>query len=438
MAQDLNRKLVVDGLLKVEKSGFSNLVLPSLISDSRLSSQDKAFISKLFYGTIERKITLNYILQSFISKPLKKLDKEVLAIMQSGLYQILYMNSVPSFAAINQAVSLCSSFKKTSAKGLVNAVLRKAADFDISGAKFKNETEKMSVLYSVSQEIVKIVMADYPDTYEDILKGMLFNPPVTININTTKVSLADYKHSLETAGVHYSETALPNCLEIVSGGAVTDLPGFADGHFFVQGITSRYAISQAGIRKGDNILDLCAAPGGKTFAAAIYLDNTGSIVSCDPNPSRLVLIENGAKRLGFDNITTLENLGQNYREDLGGKDVIICDVPCSGIGIIPKKPDLRYKKLDDIRQLCELQQQILSTASRYVKTGGRIVYSTCTINKAENQHQITQFLAENENFRLVKQNCPVAGAENDNNMVTFLPHTTNCDGFFIAVLEKVW
>ena len=438
MAQDLNRKLVVDGLLKVEKSGFSNLVLPSLISDSRLSSQDKAFISKLFYGTIERKITLNYILQSFITKPLKKLDKEVLAIMQSGLYQILYMNSVPSFAAINQAVSLCSSFKKTSAKGLVNAVLRKAVDFDLSKAKFKTETEKMSVLYSISEEIVSIVMADYPDTYEDILKGMLFNPPVTININTTQVSVADYKASLETAGVQYKETALENCLEITSGGAVTDLPGFDAGHFFVQGITSRYAISTAGIKKGDNILDLCAAPGGKTFAAAIYLANTGSIVSCDPNPSRLVLIENGAKRLGFDNITTLENLGQNYREDLAGKDVIICDVPCSGIGIIPKKPDLRYKKLDDIKQLCELQQQILSTAAKYIKTGGRIVYSTCTINKAENQHQITQFLAENENFRIAELNCPVTGAENDNNMVTFLPHTTNCDGFFIAVLEKVW
>ncbi len=438
MAQDLNRKLVVDGLLKVEKSGFSNLVLPSLLKDPRLSHQDKAFISNLFYGTIERKITLNYILQSFISKPLKKLDKEVLAIMQSGLYQILYMNSVPSFAAINQAVSLCSSFKKTSAKGLVNAVLRKAADFDISTANFKSETEKMSILYSVSEEIVQIVMADYPDTYCDILAGMLTPPALTININTTKTSVADFTASLEKAGVKYRATALENCLEITSGGAVTDLPGFAEGHFFVQGITSRYAISQAGIKKGDNILDLCAAPGGKTFAAAIYLDGTGSITSCDPNPSRLVLIENGAERLGFTNITTLENLGQNYREDLGDKDVIICDVPCSGIGIIPKKPDLRYKKLDDIKGLCELQRQILSTAARYVKKGGRIVYSTCTINKAENQHQITQFLAENENFCLVQLDCPVLGAENDNNMVTFLPHNTNCDGFFIAVLEKVW
>ena len=438
MAQDLNRKLVVDGLLKVEKSGFSNLVLPSLLSDSRLSSQDKAFISKLFYGTIERKITLNYILQSFISKPLKKLDKEVLAIMQSGLYQILYMNSVPSFAAINQAVGLCSSFKKTSAKGLVNAVLRKAVNFDISGAEFATESERISVLYSISEEIAQIVMNDYPDDYEEIIKGMLFNPPVTININTAKISAADYRASLDAAGISFKTTALDHCLEITSGGAVTDLPGFDRGHFFVQGITSRYAIAAADIKQGYNILDLCAAPGGKTFAAAVYLANTGSIVSCDPNPSRLVLIENGAQRLGFNNITTLENLGQNYREDLAGKDVIICDVPCSGIGIIPKKPDLRYKKLDDINQLCELQQQILSTAARYVKKNGRIVYSTCTINKAENQHQITQFLARNENFRLAEQNCPVPGAENDNNMVTFLPHTTDCDGFFIAVLEKVW
>ena len=154
-------------------------------------------------------------------------------------------------------------------------------------------------------------------------------------------------------------------------------------------------------------------------------------------PTINYLIENGAKRLGFDNITTLENLGQNYREDLMGKDAIICDVPCSGIGIIPKKPDLRYKKLDDIKQLCQLQQEILCTAARYIKTGGRIVYSTCTINKAENQYQITQFLENHNDFRLAELNCPVKGAENDNNMVTFLPHTTGCDGFFVAVLEKI-
>jgi len=185
-------------------------------------------------------------------------------------------------------------------------------------------------------------------------------------------------------------------------------------------------------------LDLCAAPGGKTFAAGIYLGNTGSITSCDPNPSRHVLIENGAHRLGFTNVTTLENRGEIYRPELENHDVVICDVPCSGIGIIPKKPDLRYKKVDDLPQLYKLQGEILATAARYVKPGGRLVYSTCTINKAENEQQINRFLAANDNFRLAAQDCPVQGAVNNDNMVTFLPSRGNCDGFFIAVLEKVW
>ncbi|MBQ3009501.1 MAG: 16S rRNA (cytosine(967)-C(5))-methyltransferase RsmB [Oscillospiraceae bacterium] len=438
MAYDLKRKLIVNGLVKVENSGFSNLVLSSLFNGNNLSAQDKAFISKVFYGTIEKKTTLNYILQIFISKPLKKLDTEVLAIMQSGLYQILYMNSVPRHAAINQAVNLCSSFKKTSAKGLVNAVLRKAADYEIKSAEFASETERISVTYSISEEITAIIMRDYPEDYETIISSMSATPALNININTTKISATDFRLLLDKNGIGYTETPLENCIELSSSGAVTDLPGFDEGYFFVQGITSRYAVSAAGIKSGDNVLDLCAAPGGKTFAAGIYLDNTGSITSCDPNPSRLVLIENGAKRLGFENITTYENYGQNFREDFVGKDIIICDVPCSGIGIIPKKPDLRYKKMDDLEGLCKVQQEILQTASRYVKTGGRIVYSTCTINKAENQQQIKKFLAGNDSFRLVEQDCRIKGSINSDNMVTFLPSESNCDGFFIAVLEKVW
>jgi len=435
---DLKRKLIVQGLLRVENSGFSNLVLPSLIDNDALSPQDKAFVSKVFYGTIERKITLNYILQHFISKPLKKLDKEVLAIMQSALYQMMYMNSVPSHAAINQAVSLCPIFKKTSAKGLVNAVLRKAGDFDISTADFADERERICVTYSISGEIADIIMKDYPDEYEDIIRNMFNTPVLNININTTKIRPDDYRQLLDDSGIAYKTTALDNCLEILAGGAVTALPGFREGYFFVQGITSRYAVQSAGIKPGDRVLDLCAAPGGKTFAAGILLNNTGSITSCDPNPSRHVLINEGAKRLGLENITTLENHGENYREELQGRDVIICDVPCSGIGIIPKKPDLRYKKMDDLDNLCKTQAAILKTGSRYLKTNGRLVYSTCTINKAENQQQIQKFLAENENFRLVSQSCPLQGSVNDDNMVTFLPSRGNCDGFFIAVLEKVW
>ncbi len=438
MAYDLKRKQIVSGLVKVENSGFSNLVLSSLLADGGLSPQDKGFISKVFYGTIEKKITLNYILGQFISKPLNKLDTEVLAIMQSALYQIKYMDSVPRHAAINQAVTLCSSFKKTSAKGLVNAVLRKAADFDINTVKFNSELERISVIYSISEEIAAIIIKDYPDSYEDIISSMAQEPLLNININTTKISVEDYKKLLEENNISYSGTGVENCLVINHGGRVTNLPGFEAGYFFVQGITSRYAIYLADIKQGYNVLDLCAAPGGKTFAAGIYLANTGSVKSCDPNPSRLVLIENGAKRLGFGNVTVYENYGQNYRSDFADRDVVICDVPCSGIGIIPKKPDLRYKKMDDLESLYKVQHDILQTAALYTKTNGRIVYSTCTINKAENQKQIEKFLAENINFRLIKPEIEIPGSIISDNMVTFLPSKGNCDGFFIAVLEKVW
>ena len=172
-----------------------------MLSDSRLTRQDKDFITTVFYGTLERKITLNAILQNFISKPLNKLDKEIVAIMQSGLYQILYMDSVPRYAAINQAVGLCSSFKKTSAKGLVNAVLRKAEKFDINSLKFKSEADRLSTVYSVSREIVDIILRDYPERREEILKGLFTRPLLTVNINTNKISLSDYEKLLEKNGI---------------------------------------------------------------------------------------------------------------------------------------------------------------------------------------------------------------------------------------------
>ena len=409
---DLSRKLVVDCLLKVEKSGFSNLVLTSVLDSHNLSGQDKAFIAKVFYGTVERKLTLNYILQKHLSKPLAKMDKEIVAIMQSGLYQILYMESVPAYAAINQAVGLCPVFKKTSAKGLVNAVLRKCRDFDMEKETFADEITALSVKYSVNTDIVKI--------------------------NTTKITAEKYTQLLSEKAVTYNQLPVSGALEIFHRGSVTEIPGFKEGYFYVQGITSQYAVSQAEIQKGWDVLDLCAAPGGKSFAAAIALDNTGSVTSCDPNPPRLKLIEDGAKRLGLTNIHTVQNSGEVYNESFKKYDAIICDVPCSGIGIIPKKPDLRYKSMADVKQLAQLQYEILATASRYLKENGTIVYSTCTINKMENEQIVDKFLKENPDFELKKQNCPVENVINSDEKVTFLSHLTGFDGFFVAVLKKMW
>lgn len=435
---DLSRKLVVDCLLKVEKSGFSNLVLSSELDSYNLNGQDKAFATKLFYGTVERKLTLNYILQKHLAKPLSKMDKEIVAIMQSGLYQILYMENVPDYAAINQAVGLCPVFKKTSAKGLVNAVLRKCGSFDISKEQFKDELTALSVKYSVDKDIVKIIKRDYPQMTEDILKGMFITPKFTVKINTVKISAEDFKKLLTDNGVTYNEMPVDDALEIIHRGNIGEIPGFKEGYFYVQGVTSQYAVKAAGIKNGDAVLDLCAAPGGKSFAAAIELDNSGSVTSCDPNTSRLKLITDGAARLGLTNISVVENRGEVHNKNLQKYDVIICDVPCSGIGIIPKKPDLRYKSMADVEKLAKLQYDILATASEYLKEKGTIVYSTCTINKIENQQVIDRFLKENSNFKLKKQHCPVENVINSDEKITFLSHLTGFDGFFVAVLEKVW
>lgn len=438
MSVDHNRRLAAEGLLKVENSSYSNLVFSSMARDPHMSDADKAFTAKLFYGTLERKLTLDYILQSYISKPLNKLDREVLAILRSGLYQILYMNSVPDFAAVNQAVGLCSYFRKTSAKGLVNAVLRKAAKFDIKTAVFKSEEERLSVMYSVSRPAVRILMRDYPGSCERILAGMFAPPRLTIVVNRTKISVPEYINLLEQAGIAYEYTPVKDCLRVKHRGAVTGLPGFEQGYFFVQGLASRYAVECAGIQPGDRVLDLCAAPGGKSFAAALSAGGNCHVTSCDPNLSRLQLIKQGAQRLGISCIDTMQNRGEVYNSRLEGQDRVICDVPCSGLGIIAKKPDLRCKRLDELDRLCELQRQILSSGASYLKKGGRLVYSTCTLNKDENERQIEKFLSANKNFRLARQDCRIDGAENNDNMVTFLPSKANCDGFFVAVLEKMW
>ena len=434
---DLVRKLAVDCLVKVEQSGFSNLVLSSMLDSHSLNAQDKAFASKLFYGTVERKITLDYILQKHLSKPLRKLDKEVRAIMESGLYQILYMESVPDYAAINQAVGLCPAFKKTSAKGLVNAVLRKCVGFDINKERFFDCAQMLSVKYSVGVDIVNIILRDYPDTAQDILESMFNTPKFTVKINTVKTTDEEFMRLLKENGVEYIETPLENALEIIHKGSVADIPGFKDGLFYVQGVTSQYAVNAAQITKDSKVLDLCAAPGGKSFAAAIQLSNTGSVTSCDPNVSRLKLIEDGAERLGIKNTATVENRGEVYNENFDKHDVVICDVPCSAIGIIPKKPDLRYKSMDDVQNLACLQYDILSTASRYLAEGGRIVYSTCTINKAENENVVDKFLAQHRDFKLEKQHCPIENVINNGEKVTFLPNLTGYDGFFVAVLKKI-
>ncbi len=434
MKTDRTRKLVADALIEVERSAYSSIALDRLIRKAG-EGIDVPFATRAFYGTLERRNTLDRVISALSDRPIGKMDREILSILRMGAYQILYMDSVPDYAAVSSSADLCRAFRKNSASGFVNAVLRKVAGFDISSLRFEDEVDRICCLYSMNRGIASILMRDYPDSHEEILKAMFGQMPLTVAVNTTRIAVPRFLDLLRDSGRDAREV-FGGCVEIEDPGAVASIPGFSEGFFHVQGLPSFCAVASAGIRPGDTVVDLCAAPGGKTFTADIMTGGSGRIISCDPNPSRLELIRRGAERLGFTNITLKENLGQVYDPSLEGADVVICDVPCSGIGTIPGKPDLRYKDLGDLDSLEALQLDILRTGSRYVRKGGRLVYSTCTLNRGENEGNVTKFLRENGRFRLVDVPVP-PGAVRTGGMVCFLPGQERPDGFFFAVLERI-
>ncbi len=435
MAFDRSRKLAVDALMEVEKSAYSNIALNRFLSRAD-SSVDAQFVTRLFYGTIERKKTLDYMISVFAGRRPEKIDLDVLCILRAGAYQLKYMDSVPDYAAIDSSVELCRAYRKKSAKGFVNAILRRISGYDINSANFASEADRVCTVYSVNRDIADVLMRDHPDSYESILSSLFQTPRFTVVINTTKVSVDDYLKALTENGISYGRTEIDNCIEIELKGAVTSLPGYREGHFFVQGVPSRFVTELTGAKAGDRVVDLCAAPGGKSFSTYIRMEGKGTVISCDPNPSRLKVLRNSRERLGLDGIETVVNSGEVYNEKLEGRDIVICDVPCSGIGTISKKPDLRYKDLSDIDGLCRLQLDILRTGAGYLKDGGVLVYSTCTINDRENRDVVRKFLAENCSFSLVKPEKVPANGTVEDSMVTFLPDEGYTDGFFAAAMRK--
>ena len=434
MAFDRSRKLAVDALMQVEKDAYSNIALNRFLSGTE--GVDSRFVTRIFYGTIERKNTLDHMISVFAGRRVGKIDLDVLCILRIGAYQLKYMDSVPDYAAIDSSVELCRAYRKKSAKGFVNAVLHRIKEYDVNSATFASETDRVCTVYSVNRDIADILMRDYPDSYGSILSSMSQTPRLTIVVNTTRVGLDEFTRKLHEEGISFKQTGIGNCLEIEFRGAVTELPGYDEGYFFVQGVPSRYVCELSGAKEGDKVVDLCAAPGGKSFSAMVRMNGKGTVISCDPNPSRLKVLTKSRERLGLDGIQTLVNSGEVFNPKLEGRDIVICDVPCSGIGTISKKPDLRYKDLSDIERLCSLQLNILSTGARYLRKGGMLVYSTCTLNRRENERVVNRFLSENSGFTLVSpQNVPANGTVKDS-MVYFIPEDGYTDGFFAAAMKK--
>ncbi len=416
------RQLAAKALNKVTADGaYSNLVLNSLLKENELSYEDKALATAIFYGALDRLVTIDFYLKKLIKTPLKKLKPYTLAVLRTATYQIKYMSKIPDSAAVNEAVKLIKTSKEGFNASFVNAVLRNLLRSDLS-LPSGNSIYDISVGYSCPQWIVSILIRDYGiDFTKAFLANALLSPPIFIRVNTLKISAAELLKLLEEKGIS-AEMISNTALLIKPEGSVEELDEYEKGLFFVQDLSCQKAIERLGITDTSSVLDLCAAPGGKSFNAAIRAKN-GRVVACDLYEQRAGLIEKGAERLSLKNLAARVGDATIYDQSLGLFDRIICDVPCSGLGVIRRKPDIKYKPQDSFEELIKIQRDILSCADNYLSVGGRLLYSTCTLNKQENRENVDAFLKLHPDYILITEE-------------TFSPDKNNTDGFYAAVLQK--
>ncbi len=434
------RELALTLLDEYELLGkYVNLSLSSHKTD-RLSREERGFLTALLYTAVERKLTYDYYISALSKRSTDKIDVHTLNILRLGMCQLLNMDSVPDYVAVNETVKLG---RNKGERGFVNGVLRgalraKGGEGLPMPDRSKNTARYLSVFYSFPVWIVKHFLSLFGEEETVRLLDFYNKPSCTdLTVNRTKIGTEELVKTLEKEGLSVSRS-LYSDVSIRLSGAVNprSLPGFDSGCFFVQDEACAVSISALSPKRGDVIADVCACPGGKSFAAAILADDDCTVYSFDIHESKLSLIEEGAKRLGLSSVHPGVQDATRPREDLFGKvDKVICDVPCSGLGILGKKPDIRYRDKDSVGDLPELQYSILSASAKYLRAGGSLVYSTCTLNPEENERVVERFLTEHEGFRA--SDFSVGGLKSEGGMLTTLPHIHKMDGFFIAKLTKV-
>lgn len=427
------RYLAVKLLCKTFSGGsFSNIQLNSGLKNSDLDDRDRKLCSAIYYGVIERKIYLDYIIGKFSSRPVEKLDNTVLNILRCGIYQILFMDNVPDSAAVNECVSLSKKFGKTSASGMVNAVLR---NFIRQGKNIElpdNRSERLSIEYSAPPELVKSLIDDYGESMaENLLSDALGSPPVTVRMNCLKCTETEFIESF--GGKAVKNDVLPDCFEL--SGDVTATEAFRKGFFHVQDLASQLCCAALAPTENDLVLDICAAPGGKTFTMAEIMNGKGKIMAFDLHEKRVKLIRDGAERLGLSNIQATAGNATVFNPDLPEFTKILCDVPCSGLGAVRRKPEIKYKDFGDFSGLPDVQYRIAENALEYLAVGGEMVYSTCTLRKAENIQIVEKLLADHPEIEPVRLPEPLG--EKFGSYADIFPCHFGSDGFFISKFRKV-
>lgn len=434
------RKTALDVLIACRKrAAWSNGVLKEYIRRDMLDKREAALATRLCYGVMQNRMLLDFYLKQFLTGRVKDLHPVVQDILHLGLYQLYFMDKIPESAAVNESVTLARKYCRLQRKapGLVNAVLRNAVRNRNSLKQPKTLAEK----YSHPQKLIDMLKDSVgAEKLEPMLRANNETPKTVIQVNTLRTTVEALQTELERQWVEAQPHPwMPDCLVLSGTGNIEYLQAFREGLFYVQDAAAKLAVLCAQIPKGFyvRVLDCCAAPGGKTFAAAIASGGEGKVRSCDIHKHKTELIEAGAKRLGLKNVAVYQqDATEEHPSWVGRMDVVLADVPCSGYGIIRKKPDIRYKDPETMEELPDLQMKILERQSTYVKPGGTLLYSTCTLLRRENEEVVASFLSGHPEFYLEPLKLPSVFPVNHSGMLTLVPGEYDTDGFFICRLRR--
>lgn len=435
------RSVCMHALLCVdENEGYSNIVLDKELRRAALSPRDSALASAIFYGVLEKQITLDHFIRQFLKHPGQKLEPGVAVLLRMAVYQILYLDRIPDSAAVNEAVALAKETGRGKYAGFINGVLRSFLRGKDGLLMPKEEDDfylYCSVRYSVPQNLVRLWEESYGrEKLIPLLEALSARAALYVRVNTQKTTDDALLQQLRAEGCEASVCDfVPHALRLDRlPGPVTDLPSFAQGLFHVQDTSSQLLCSFAAPQPGTLVADVCAAPGGKSFTMAQYMENTGKLLAFDLYKGRVKLIRDGAERLSLANIETAVRDAAAAEDDFLA-DTVLCDVPCSGYGVIRRKPEIRRKDPALAKELPALQYKILCNAASHVRPGGRLVYSTCTLHPAENGDVAARFLREHPDFVPEPIVCAHTVEEPDY-MLTMFPGALDTDGFFAARFRR--
>lgn len=429
-------------LLCEKEKQFSNIALSNGIKKYRFEDRERDFYTQLVYGVIERQITLDYLIQQYTGKSVKRLDKPVVLILRLAVFQIKFLDKIPNSAAVSEAVKMASRFASR-AKGYINAILRRISESDIIYPDRSDWVAYASVFYSVNADICALLKEQYGDFADEILAAYNRIPRLTLQVNcavhTPKTFIDTYQLNASVV------PPFPFAVRMNEKFSVSSQSFLENGDAFVQDLASQLTSMVLDPMPQMMVVDVCSCPGGKSFSAANMMlsrrntqDTIGSIISCDLHESKLSLVEKGAKRLGFDMIQTVCHDATTPLSKLKyTAQRVICDVPCSGLGVVSKKPEIRYKDISEVLALPELQYQILESAATYLSDDGVLLYSTCTVNKKENEDVVNRFIREHSDFETVDFSFVSDDFSfvSQNGCLTLFPNEWH-DGFFIAKLQR--